>query len=330
MDKLAIVVVTYKRQELLSELFDSILASSIAPWRIIVTDNENSEDTRKLAEDFAQAVDRRWGRSAPDTETNTRRVVYQAMTENTGGSGGFNAGVKRAYDLGAQWFWVMDDDVAIEPDGIEKLDKWTGRHEVIQGQRHNFDGTPFYWQYHFIVPLGIPDPVAPSGFGHAGYKTLNTVCFEGGLFKRSVVRKIGLPDKRFFIYWDDTMYGYLASKLTNPIIVPDFVMRRTRAIGNWNIAGKRKLNSTSDMNRYHIMRNRGYMARYFMLYGDYRPVLFGLGTLLTFAKELVRLAMVDKSFKTGVPALIRGWWDSRAILHDGQWRPMPPLDDKEA
>ena len=144
------------------------------------------------------------------------------------------------------------------------------------------------------------------------------------------MRRIGLPDPRFFIYWDDTIYGYLASKLTNPIIVPDFVMRRTRAIGNWNIAGKRKLNSTSDMNRYHIMRNRGYMARYFMLYGDYRPILFGLGTLLTFAKELVRLAMVDKSFKTGVPALIRGWWDSRAILHDGQWRPMPPLDDKEA
>ena len=58
------------------------------------------------------------------------------------------------------------------------------------------------------------------------------------------------------------MYGYRASKVTNPIVVPDVVLRRTREIGNWDIAGVRQLNSTSDMNRYHIMRNRGYMARY--------------------------------------------------------------------
>jgi hypothetical protein len=173
--------------------------------------------------------------------------------------------------------------------------------------------------------LGIPDPIAPSAFGPAGYKVMNTACFEGGLFKRSVVEKIGLPDKRFFIYWDDTMYGYLASKVTNPIIIPDVVLRRTRELNHLNIANVRKLNSTSDMTRYHIMRNRGYMARYFMVHGDYRPFLFGLGTLLTFAKEIIRIAGVDHSFRKGIPALIRGWFDSRKILHDQEWEPMPPL-----
>lgn len=37
------------------------------------------------------------------------------MEENTGGAGGFSAGVERAFELGAEWFWVMDDDVAVEP-----------------------------------------------------------------------------------------------------------------------------------------------------------------------------------------------------------------------
>jgi hypothetical protein len=177
-----------------------------------------------------------------------------------------------------------------------------------------------------VVPLGIPDPIAPSGFGAVGYKVMNTACFEGGLFKRSVIQQIGLPDKRFFIYWDDTLYGYLASKITNPIIVPDFVMRRTREISNLDIAGVRQLNSTSDMNRYYIMRNRGYMARYFMVHGDYRPLAFGLGTALTFAKELIRLVTVDKTLKTGIPALLRGWKDSRTLLHQPDWEPMPPLE----
>lgn len=331
MDKLAIVIVTYKRQKLLRGLFDSILASTRAPWRIIITDNENSEETRSIVSTFAEQVSEKWGQSQKDAQGGTDRVVYQYMTGNTGGSGGFNASVATAYNLGAKWFWIMDDDVAILPDGIEKLDKWADRgFSVIQGQRYDSDGGPFYWQYHFIVPLGVPDPIAPAGFGRAGYKVMDTACFEGGLFRRDVVQKIGLPDKRFFIYWDDTLYGYLASKVTNPIIVSDFVMRRTRDIPNWDIAGVRQLNSTSDMNRYHIMRNRGYMARYFMAHGDYRPALFGLGTAFTFAKEIIRLIAVDHKFRTGIPTLCKGWWDSRKLLHDPDWAPMPPLSATSA
>ena len=216
--------------------------------------------------------------------------------------------------------------VAVMPEAIERLAKWTGSHDVIQGSRYDYDGGPFYWQYDFIVPLGIPNPIAPAAFGRPGYRVMDTLCFEGGLFRRNIVEQIGLPDPRFFIYWDDTMYGYRASKVTNPIVVPDVILRRTREIGNWDIAGVRQLNSTSDMNRYHIMRNRGYMARYFMSFGDYRPLMFGFGTLLTAAKEVIRLVMVDREHaKTGLVQIAKGWWDSRKLLHDPDWRPMPPL-----
>ena len=325
-EKLAIVIVTYKRQELLRTLFRSILDLTQAPWRIVVVDNEHSDETRGIVEGFAAAVKRQWGDTVSDQEGNERRVVYAPQSDNLGGAGGFSAGVKRAYELGAAWFWGMDDDVAVLPDGIEKLTKWTKRHEVIQGSRYDYDGGPFYWQYQFIVPLGIPNPIAPAAFGKAGYRVMNTLCFEGGLFSRGVVERIGLPDARFFIYWDDTMYGYLASKVTNPIVVPDVVLRRTREIGNWDIAGLRQLNSTSDVNRYHIMRNRGYMARYFMEYGDFRPFLFGLGTAATAAKELIRLVVVDREhLRTGLVQIAKGWWDSRKLLHDPDWKPMPPL-----
>ncbi|NEG88666.1 glycosyltransferase family 2 protein [Bifidobacterium aerophilum] len=325
-EKLAIVVVTYKRQQLLTKLFDSIERLTVAPWRIVIVDNEHSDETRGMVEDFSGRITRQWGTTVADASGNETRVVYAPQTDNLGGAGGFSAGVKKAYELGAEWFWVMDDDVAVEPDGIEKLAKWTPRHDVIQGSRYDFDGGPFYWQYDFIVPLGIPNPIAPAAFGRAGYRVMDTLCFEGGLFRRRVVEKIGFPDPRFFIYWDDTMYGYLASKVTNPIVVPDVVLRRTREIGNWDIAGLRQLNSTSDMNRYHIMRNRGYMARYFMAHGDFRPFLFALGTAATAAKEVIRLVMVDREHvKTGLVQIAKGWWDSRKLMHDPNWKPMPPL-----
>ena len=124
------------------------------------------------------------------------------------------------------------------------------------------------------------------------------------------------------------MYGYRASKVCQPVVVPDFIMRRTREMKNWDIAGVRQLNSTSDNTRYYIMRNRGYMARYFKYSGDYRCFAFGLGTLLTFAKEFVRLVVVDREhIASGTKRLLAGWRDSRKILRDSEWQPMPALVD---
>lgn len=227
-DKLAIIVVTYKRQQLLEELLASFAQLTVAPWRIVIVDNEHSDETQDMVDEFREKADGLWGTTDADRKGGTSRVVYAPQTDNLGGAGGFSVGVKVAYDLGAEWFWVMDDDVAVLPDGIEKLAKWGRDHDVIQGGKLDFDGGPFYWQYNFIVPLGIPNPIAPAAFGSAGYRVMNTLCFEGGLFRRRIVEKIGLPDPRFFIYWDDTMYGYLASKVTNSIVVPDVVMRRAR------------------------------------------------------------------------------------------------------
>lgn len=40
-DKLAIIVVTYKRQQLLEELLASFAQLTVAPWRIVIVDNEH-------------------------------------------------------------------------------------------------------------------------------------------------------------------------------------------------------------------------------------------------------------------------------------------------
>lgn len=320
-DGLAIVVVTYKRQELLSKLLDSIAQLSLAPWRVIVVDNENSEATKRLIDDFAKNVSK--GSAATHWPSGTDSIVYVAMQENTGGAGGFSAGVKQAYELGAKWFWLMDDDVTVLPDALIKLSKWMPKHQVIQGSRLDFDGGLFYWQYHFWQHLGIYNPFATAKFDDAKTKRTNTLCFEGGLFSREIVDKIGLPDSRFFLYWDDCVYGYLASQHADSVVVADVILQRSREIKNWEITGVRQLSSSSDTTRHCIMRNRGHMARYLQLTGDYNRFLFGFGTLLSFAKEYIRLIAIDRdSFKSGSKSLISGWLESRRIIHDKNWLPM--------
>jgi GT2 family glycosyltransferase len=153
---------------------------------------------------------------------------------------------------------------------------------------------------------------------------MNSGCFEGMFIHRDIVREIGLPDPRFFIYWDDSVYGWLASRKTTSVIVNEFVLRRTREIRQWDM-GVRHLNASSNAYRYYIMRNRGFMKHYFMEHGAYRPLAFTLGSLLTFGKELVRLLFVERTVR-GTSNLWRGVRDGHRVAKDVSWRPMPPLE----
>ena len=326
----AIVIVTFMRQQLLEGLLDSILTLTVAPWRVVVVDNENSPETARIVAEFGARADAQWGPTTgdEDSEGGASRAVYDPMPENTGGSGGFSEGVRRAYELGAEWFWVMDDDVSVLPDALETLGRWSEETDAVMGQRRDFDDGHFYWQHRFCTALGVYNPFSRDGWRPGErFKLCNVLCFEGSFFSRRVVARIGLPDARFFIYLDDALYGYLASKVTDVYYVPDYVLSRRREVPNQGIGTVRQLNSTSDMTRFYITRNRGYLARYFQLYGDYHALGFAVGTALTFAKELARIVLVDRgSLASGTRRLLAGWREQRRIQRDPAWEPMPPLE----
>ena len=304
-----IAIVTYNRSHLLRGLLDSIIAMDPKPGHVVVIDNASSDDTTEVVESYRERL---------GTE-----LVYRRLDTNTGGSGGFSEGMRTAYELGSTWIWLMDDDVEVLPDGLARMGKWAPRFKSIQGRRYDYDGSEFYWQYRLSIPLGIPIPFAPAGFDASGYRVMNSGCFEGMFIHRDIVAKIGLPDPRFFIYWDDSVYGWLASLHTTAVIVDEFVLRRTREIKQWDM-GIRHLNASSNAYRYYIMRNRAFIKHYFKANGAYRPVRFALGSALTFGKELVRLVFVERTVR-GTSNLRRGVKDGRALARDASWQPMPPL-----
>lgn len=305
-----IAIVTYNRSGLLTRLLESLVRMDPKPGHIVVIDNASVDDTTEVVESFRE-------RLAPS------ELVYRRLDTNTGGSGGFSEGMRMAYELGSTWIWLMDDDVEVIPDGLAKMGKWASRFKSIQGRRYDYDGSEFYWQYRVAEPLGIPIPFAPSTFDASGYKEMNSGCFEGMFIHRDIVAQIGLPDPRFFIYWDDQLYGWLASRKTTSVIVDEFVLRRTREIKQWDM-GIRHMNASSDAYRYYIMRNRAIIKQYYRSLDVYRPVQFALGTALTFGKELIRLVFVERKLR-GTSNLFRGLRDGGKISRDRSWAPMPPL-----
>lgn len=310
-EKIAIAIVTFNRSTYLRELLASAATMTTKPFRIVVIDNASTDDTQSVMD---QA-----GRSFPPGV-----LVNHRLEVNTGGSGGFSEGTRVALELGADWVWLMDDDVEILPDALEKFAPWMQRFEVIHGRRYDFDGSPFYWQAKFNGFLGVPLPYSGRQFNRDGYAITNSGTFEGMLISADIVRRIGLPDPRFFISWDDAAYAWLAAQHTDVVYVDAFVLKRKREQRQINL-GVRHLNDGSPLFRFHVIRNRAYVGRYFAEYGKLNRVGFGLGTALTVAKEVFRLVVVQHTLK-GLGDLVRGFRANRALWRDTTWKPMDPAD----
>jgi GT2 family glycosyltransferase len=305
-----VVAVTYNRSGYLAQLLASIEAMAPRPDGLVVIDNASADDTREVIEKFAASMPAGF-------------VEARHLSENLGGSGGFSLGVDVAVQRGADWIWTMDDDVEVLPDALLSFGRWTSRFGCMHGRRWDHDGTPFFWQTRINSWLGIFYPQPGNVFKTKDYFLTNSGTFEGMLIRRDVVEKIGLPDPRFFLTWDDAVYAWLASRVTDVAYVDAFVLRRLRPQRRISL-GIRHLNDSSDLSRYYVMRNRGYVARYLAAHGHYRRFGFGVGTALTFGKEVLRSVAVEHTLK-GIPPILRGYWASRRLRRDATWQPMPPL-----
>lgn len=304
-----VVVTTFNRAGYLRRLLDSIERMDPVPAAVVVVDNASTDSTPAVLDAAAERM------AVP--------LNVHRLDSNAGGSGGFSAGVRRALDDGATWMWLMDDDVEVLPGALEAFTPWLAEYRCLHGRRLDHRGEPFFWQHRFNAFLGVHFPVPGNVFAQSPVFRTNVACFEGVLLHADVVRSVGLPDPRFFINGDDTTYGWLISQREPVVYLDAFVLRKARPQKQIDL-GVRHLNDSSNLGRYCGMRNRGHLARYLMAHGRFSRFGFALGTLLTAGKELLRLVAVERTL-VGVGSLWNGWRESRRILHDPDWEPMPAL-----
>ena len=104
--KVVVVVVTCNRKNLLLECLQGILNQTYPINKIVLIDNASTDGTEKMVK---------------ENFSNNEAVLYIKFNENTGSSGGFHEGIKRAYEKEADLIWVMDDDCIPNKDALEKL-----------------------------------------------------------------------------------------------------------------------------------------------------------------------------------------------------------------
>ncbi|HNS25876.1 MAG TPA: glycosyltransferase, partial [Methanobacteriaceae archaeon] len=113
------VVVTYNRRELLIECLDALRNQTRPVDAVYLVDNASTDDTPELLLEkgyldlVPETGEEAWERTLKRDDL---VVHYLRLSHNQGGSGGFHQGVKRAYQQGYQWLWLMDDDARPQED----------------------------------------------------------------------------------------------------------------------------------------------------------------------------------------------------------------------
>lgn len=301
-EKVAVVVVTFNRKDLLKECLNGVLNQTRKVDKIFIIDNASTDGTTDFLE--------------KEGFLKNDLINYEKMSVNGGSAGGFNEGIKKAYQKGYDWLWLMDDDVKMKNDGLENLLKFKNISMCIHGRKTYLDGIFLDWEDYIDVPTGRTFGSHDSYFYKYNKKfvTINFGCFEGMLIHRDVVKKIGLPDKRFFIKGDDTVYGFLASLHTNVLYVNEIIFYKLLKPQNKKMAFGRESGRSSDMILYHAVRNNFLIEKYFkLIYGaekinrniNHKPMIIGMilrmiaGIIVYDRQKIKRLIIVFRAIVDG-------------------------------
>ena len=193
-DVVTAVVVTYNRKHLLLECLGALRSQTRRPDRIVILDNACTDGTRELL--AARGI-----LDEPD-------IDYIRLQINEGAAGGFYWGIRYAYDQGADWIWVMDDDVEPEPEALARLEAHVGLPSLgfLSSLVIGRDGeTPMNTP---IVDTECADGLYPSWgirLGE-GLVKVSRATFISTLISRAAVTRCGLPNRRFYIWGDDFEY----------------------------------------------------------------------------------------------------------------------------
>lgn len=202
-NKVSAIIVTYNRLDFLIQTIQSLKNQTRKPDTIIVVNNSSTDGTSEWLNTQSDLI-----------------VIYQ---ENIGSSGGQYSGIKYAYDNDSDWIWVMDDDVFPENDCLEKLLENINENKIIAPIRYSKDGKIFFNE---AISYNLKNPF--KSFWNQIFSEYNLgnryiyaegITFEGPIFHSSLIDKIGLPEKQFFIYGDDTEFFIRAKKAGFEIMI---------------------------------------------------------------------------------------------------------------
>ncbi|MBE7927946.1 glycosyltransferase family 2 protein [Pseudomonas saudiphocaensis] len=291
MEKIYAVILSYKRKDLLKRCLEGVSSQSRSCDGIIVVDNASGDGTLEML-----------------LQLQLSNLHVYELSRNTGASGGFSAGFRIAYQKGADFIWMMDDDVIPEPDALQRLldardtlDAREQPYSFLLSTAYTGDGllTNVPQVDTRTNPIGYENWPALLQFGLVPVRPATYVSI---LVPRLSLQRHGLPIAAMFMWGDDTEFTLRISQET-----PGYLVAESRVMHLRSVSGSIDIHRETNPQRIalhrHFVRNELFIAR---AYHHWRrvPLLF-----LSRLKLVMRLLWLGQSFKarTVFAGLLEAW-----------------------
>jgi rhamnopyranosyl-N-acetylglucosaminyl-diphospho-decaprenol beta-1,3/1,4-galactofuranosyltransferase len=243
--KTATVIVTYNRLALLKESIKAHLSQTRLTDILLIVDNFSTDGTQ----DYLEKLSR---------EHDFVKILF--LNANTGGAGGFHAALNHLVNNKEEvdWVWLMDDDAIPDSCALEKLIQNAGSSTNIYGSlphtNHNCS-----WPN-----LNLDKKPLEKIEDFEKIEEVTWVPFLGFYIHIGMIKKIGLPEKDFFLAADDVEYSLRARKHGAKIfIVRDSLLNHPCSESCKIFIGFRYLNNLrlAPWKRYYDTRNRLFVSK---------------------------------------------------------------------
>ena len=248
MDKrIAAVIVTYNRLELLKECIQAIMDQEV-PCDVLVVDNNSNDGTSEWLSDYSNE---------------NSRLLYHKLDDNLGGAGGFNHGMKWAVEAGYDYVWIMDDDCIVHNDTLKEFVKADKR--LGGSKKYGFLSSVVLWidgkECAMNRQVVVKHFYKYIKYMKYGLIQIQQATFVSLFFPAETIKQFGLPIKEYFIWGDDIEYTRRVAFRGRR---PSFL------VGKSQVTHKMKSNSGSEiatdsierMDRYRMaFRNENYTYR---------------------------------------------------------------------
>ncbi len=248
----ALILVNWNSFEYTNQCLVS-LSNCIQNFEVIVVDNGSTDGSGK------------------ELKAHHPHITLLQSTSNLGFAGGNNVGINYAIDQSFEYIMLLNNDTFVEPDFIEVLVNYMDEHPevgIIQPKiycHHDrtliWDGGS-YFNPIFTLPY-TPGALKKERASHNQLKSVDWITGCAFFTRASILKKSGLLNEKFFIYFEDVDLSFRIKKLGYQLIYhPKSVVYHIAGMSNKS-KSKQKEGYVNPIVHYLIQRNRiWFLKRY--------------------------------------------------------------------
>lgn len=294
--KIGVVLVTYNRKNELEKALKCYEEQTYLPQYICVVNNASTDGTDKILE--------KWKKK----NSKYKKIVLN-LNSNTGGSGGFYTGLTESLKLDADWVWVSDDDAFPKKNAFEVAANFYEKYKevydfsAICGKNLNRGKIDYMHRRRIKVgPLLVKQFTVKKKEYEQEFFFLDLFTYVGTFINVEKMRQVGVTEKDYFIYYDDSEHSYRLSKIGKIVCVPKIEIIHDGPISsnkdgvNWKY--------------YYLIRNtldfirRHFSKKHYKFYCFYIKIKNYAITTLLYSHKLEGYRLINKAIKDAKKSIL--------------------------